>query len=199
MANLTSANVTWVYTINNTGTTNPFSFSGSATGTSGSTLTTPTANTSSVTRGDFAATVSPTSTNAASTNTELSFDVANNGCASVNSVTITAPAGWVYGNDAYSLVSLSAASDIETWTVSGTNPLTFTAPNPAGQMPLTFGGDFSLLYSATPPGATASAFTLRVTDANGAFTDIPLTVTVNAFKSGSANDAASKFWREEFR
>jgi hypothetical protein len=42
-------------------------------------------------------------------------------------------------------------------------------------------------------------FVVRVTDANGLFADIPLTVTVNAFKAGTLNDAARRTWREEFR
>ena len=199
MATATSATVNWIYSINNTGTTNPFSFSGSAAGTSGAPLTTPTAISALVTRGGFVATMSPTTTNAGSTNSELTFSVTNNGCANVNSVAITAPAGWTWGNDAYSLVDLSAVSAIETWTTSGVNPVTFTAPNVAGQMPQTFGGAFSLVYSATPASATTSTFALRVTDANGAFADLTLDVTVNAFKAGALNSATNKSGREEFR
>lgn len=202
IANLGSAAVTWVYTMTVAGATNPFTFSGSASGTSGSLLTTPIATTSALTRGNFPATVSPTSTNAGSTNTEVTFTITNNGCANVNSVAVTAPGGWTFGGDAYSLVNLSAANAIETWTASGTNPVTFAAPNAAGQMPQTFSGDFSLVFSATPSAATTSAFTLRVTDATGAFVDLPVTnttVTVNAFKSGTLNSAVNKSWREDFR
>lgn len=196
MATATTRTVTWVYTINNTGTTNPFSFTGSATGTSGSPLTTPTATSALLTRGTFTVNVGPALTNAGSANTELSFDVVNNGCANVNSVAVTAPAGWTFGNDAYSLVNISAVTAIETWTTGG---ITFTAPNLAGQMPQTYSGNFSLVYAATPPSATISPFTLRVTDANGAFTDVTVNVTVDNFKSGTLNDATNKIWREEFR
>ena len=199
IANLGSATVTWVYTMTVAGATNPFTFSGSATGTSGSLLTTPTSTTSALTRGNFPATVSPTSTNAASTNTEVTFTITNDGCASVNSVAVTAPAGWTFGGDAYSLVDVSAVSSIETWTSGGANPVTFTAPNIAGQMPLTFGGSFSLVYAATPPSAIVSAFSLRITDAGGAFTDVPLSITVNPYKTGTLNDAVGKVWREEFK
>ena len=197
--NLGSATVTWVYTMTVAGSTNPFTFSGSATGTSGSLLTTPTATTSALTRGIFPATVNPTLTNAGSTNTEVTFTITNNGCASVNSVAVTAPVGWTFGGDAYSLVDVSAVSSIETWTSGGANPVTFTAPNIAGQMPLTFGGSFSLVYAATPPSATVSAFNLRITDASGAFTDVPLSITVAPYKTGTVNDAASKIWREDFK
>jgi len=199
IANLGSAAVTWVYTMTVAGATNPFTFSGTASGTSGSLLITPTATTSAMTRGNFPATVNPTATNAASTNTELTFNITNIGCASVNSVAVTAPAGWTFGGDAYSLVDVSAVSSIETWTTSGANPVTFTAPNIAGQVPLTFGGSFSLVYSATPPSATVSTFNLLITDANGTSTVVPLNITVNAYKAGTLNDATGKFWREDFK
>ena len=199
MATMTTATVTWVYTVNSAGATNPFTFNGSATGTAGSTLTTPTATSATVKRGIFTATVNPVSTNAGSTNTELTFNVTNSGCANVDSVAVTASAGWTYGSDAYSLVNLSAVSAIETWTTSGANPVTFTAPNIAGQMPVTFSGSYSVVYSATPASATTSAFTIRVTDANGKFEDVPVSVTVNAFKSGTLNNAVNRNWREETR
>ena len=192
---------TWVYQVNSTGATNPFNFTGSATGTRNALpVTSPTStSTPSTTRGSFSVIVNPTATNAGSTNAEQTFTVTNSGCTAVNSVGITFPAGWTWANDAYSLVSLSAASSIETWSASGTNPVTFTAPNAAGQIPLTFSGDFSLVFSATPPAATTSIFTLRVTDATGAFLDVPVNITVNAFKTGNLNDAANKIWREDFR
>lgn len=195
MATATTATMTWVYTINSTGATNPFSFSGFATGTSGVLLTSPTAVYSPLTHGIFVVTVNPATSNAASTNTELSFNVTNNGCANVNSVAVTAPGGWTFGGDAYSLVTLAAGSSIETWSTGGG---TFTAPNVAGQMPLGFPGDFSLVYTATPPAATTSVFTLRVTDATGAFTDVAVSVPVNPF-SAPLNDAKNKLWREDFK
>lgn len=192
---------TWVYQVNSTGATNPFNFTGSASATrNGSTVTTPTStSTPSTTRGIFPVIVNPTPTNAGSTNAEQTFTVTNSGCAAVNSVGITFPAGWTWANDSYSLVSLSAASTIETWAASGANPVTFTAPGAAGQIPLTFSGDFSLVFSATPPAATTSAFTVRVTDATGAFVDVPVNVTVNAYKTGTLNNATNKIWHEDFR
>lgn len=195
-----STNISWTYLVNATGTTNPFTFSGSATGTGntgGSPVhTSPTATSASVTRGDFTTTIDPNVVNAGSTNIELAVTVVNIGCAAVNSVGITAPAGWAASGDAYSLVSLNATTAVETWTSAGG---VFTAPNLASQMPLTYYGSFAVVYSATPAAAGASIFTIRVTDANGIFVDIPVTVTVNAYLSGSLNDAATRVWREEFR
>lgn len=192
---------TWVYQLNSTGATNPFTFSGSATGTrNAATITTPTTiSTPSTTRGGFSVVVNPTATNAGSTNAEQIFTVTNSGCTTVNSVAITAPSGWTSSTDLYSLVNLSAASAIETWTTSGTNPVTFTAPNLASQLPLTFSGSFAIVFASTPSSSTTSVFTLRVTDANGAFQDIPASVTVNSFKTGALNDAINKAWREDFR
>lgn len=192
---------TWIYQLNLVGATNPFTFSGAATGTrNGSPLTTPTSTSSpATTRGAFALTVDPAVTNAGSNGVELVFSITNNGCANVNSVAITLPAGWTSAGDSYSLVNIGPANAIETWTLGGVNPLVFTAPNPASQMPLTFDGDFKIVFSATPAAANVSSFTVRVTDATGAFADLPVNVTVNAFKSGALNSATTKSWREDFR
>ncbi len=196
-------NVVWTYQINATGTTSPFGFNASATGTGNTagspTLTTPTATSAFVSRGSFTASINPTVVNAGSTNVELTVSVANAGCAAVASVGITPPAGWAGAGDTYSLVDQATGSATETWTATGGAAVTFTAPSVATQMPLSSGGAFSVVYASTPPAATASVFTIRVTDANGLFADIPLTVTVNAFKAGTLNDAASRIWREEFR
>src|SRR6185436_7013273 len=99
-----------------------------------------------------------------------------------------------------SLVSVSAVTDIETWTSAGANPVTFTAPNVAGQMPATFSGGFALVYSSTPAAATTSNFSVTVTDtspAPGPYSIVvPVSVVVNAFKFGTSNDANNKLWRE---
>ena len=199
-----STTFTWIYQLNATGATSPFTFSGSASGTrNGVAISTlnplPSISTPPTTRGTFLPTVSPTTTNAGSTNTELTFSVTNNGCFAVNSVAIGIPAGWIAAGDTYSLVNVSAGSSIETWTASGAGPVTFTAPNVAGQMPLTFSGSFSVVFSGTPAGVTISTFTLRVTDANGFFADVPVNVTLTAFKTGALNNATNKIWREDFR
>ena len=199
----TPTNVVYTYQVNATGTTSPFRFNVSATGTGNTAgspaLTTPVATSTLVSRGSFTATINPTVVNAGSTNVELTVTVVNTGCAAVQSVGVTAPAGWTAAGDTYSLVDQSTGVATEGWTAAGGAAVTFSAPSVATQMPLASGGDFSVVYAATPPAATASVFTVRVTDANGLFSDIPLTVTVNAFKAGSLNDAAGRTWREEFR
>ena len=201
-----SANFTWIYQVTAAGTANPFTFSGSASGTrNGASVPTPPVNLSTSTpptkRGGFVATASPSgisAINAGSGNVELQFSVTNNGCANISSVAIPIATGWTWANDAYSLVN-SATGAIETWTPSGANPVTFATPNPAGQIPLTFSGNFSLVFSATPIAATTSIFNLVVTDSNGIATIVPVSIVVDPFKTGVLNNATNKIWREDFR
>jgi len=149
---------------------------------------------------DFIVSVSPTSTNAASVNAELTFHVKNRGCGNnVAQVTITAPAGWTASSDVYSIVTDTLGNSLENnWTVSGT---TFSAPNPAAQMPTDKTGDFSVVFSATPSSAGTSVFTVSVTDGtNTANHNGPeTTVTVNAFRSGTLNQTQPSIWREIFQ
>ena len=77
------------------------------------------------------------------------------------------------------------------------NPLLCT--NAASQVPQLFSGDFSLVFSTTPTLTGVYSFTVRVTDALGAFTDIPVNVTVNPYLASGLNNAKNKIWREEFR
>ena len=198
-----TTNVVYTYQVNATGTTNPFRFTVSATGnlnTAGTpAVVTPVATSAWVSRGYFTATINPSVVNAGSTNVELTVTVTNSGCAPVASVGITPGAGWGAAADTYSLVDQSTGVPTEGWTAAGGASVTFTAPSIATQMPLASGGDFAVVYASTPAAATASVFTVRVTDANGLFSDLPVTVTVNAFKAGTLNDAAGRVWREEFR
>jgi len=149
---------------------------------------------------DFIVSVSPTSTNAASVNAELTFHVKNRGCGNnVAQVTITAPAGWTASSDVYSIVTDTLGNSLENnWTVSGT---TFSAPTPAAQMPTDKTGDFSVVFSATPSSAGSSVFTVSVTDGtNTANHNGPeTTVTVNAFGSGTLNQTQPSIWREIFQ
>ncbi len=150
---------------------------------------------------DFVVSVSPTSTNAASVNAELTFHVKNRGCGNnVTQVTITAPGGWTASSDVYSIVTDTLGNTLENnWTVSGT---TFSAPNPAAQMPTNNTlGDFSVVFSATPSSAGTSVFTVSVTDGtNTANHNGPeTTVTVNAFGSGTLNQTQPSIWREVFQ
>ena len=201
-----STTVTWVYQVNSTtgvGVTDPFTFSGSATGTGNTAgspiIITPLSTTAFISRGAFLFVVNPSASNTSSTNVELVWTLTNNGCAAVNSVAILVPAGWVWANDAYSLVNLSATSAIETWVVSGTNPVTFTSPDIPSQLPQTLSGNFHLVFSATPTAATTSIFSITVTDALGTSVVVPVNLTVNAFQTGGLNNATNRIWREDFR
>lgn len=198
-----TTDVLYTYQLVTGGTTNPFTFSASATGTlaggGAPLIVSPTSVSAGVTRGSFIAAINPDVVNAGSTNVELTVSISNSGCAPVASVGITPPAGWTGAGDTYSLVSLPTLAEAEGWSAAGAGAVTFSAPTTATQMPIGSGGDFAIVFAATPPAPGASVFTVRVTDANGLFQDIPLAVTVNAFKSGSLNDAATRVWREEFR
>ena len=196
-----TASVGWVYQANAAAAppaANPFTFTGSATSVSPP-LTTATAASPSIQRGDFAVAVTPSVTNASSANVELNWSVTNsNGCAAINSVAVAFPAGWAWANDAYSLVNLNATTAVETWVVSGANPVTFTAPSAASRLPLTFDGDFNLVFSATPTVTGASNFTVTVTDAGGDVVSVPVTVTVNPYADANGlNNVNSNSWREQ--
>jgi hypothetical protein len=193
-----TASVGWVYQLNTAAATNPFTFTGAATSASPA-LTTPLAASPSILRGEFGVVLTPATTNASSTNVELDWDVTNNGCAAANSVAVTSPAGWVSANDAYSLVNLNATTAVETWVPSGANPVTFTSPNVASQLPLAFDGDFFLVFSATPANAGTSIFNVDVTDANGAVVSVPVSVTVNPYADADGlNSVNNNAWREQF-
>jgi hypothetical protein len=190
--------VNWVYQLNAAVATNPFTFTGSATSAVPA-LTTLPATSPSIQRGEFDIALTPNITNASSTNVELDWDVTNNGCAAANSVAVNIPAGWVWANDAYSLVNLNATTATELWVPSGANPVTFTSPNVPNQMPLTFDGDFFLVFSATPAGAGTSIFNVNVTDANGAVVSVPVSVTVSPYADADGlNNVNNNAWREQF-
>ncbi len=205
----------WVYQVNGGNPGDLFTFTGQATGT-GQTVgnplyTTPQTTSTAVKRGGFSPTVSPISTNAGSTNEDLTWSITNQGCADVTQLSITIPAGWTLdGTDIYSLIDqnnppnpgVNPIDPIENvWTVAGMNPVVFTTP--AGkQLPLVnppIGGDFNLVFSATPPAAGTSTFTLRITDANGTFVDRTTNVTVNAYGTGGDNTTAPAVYWEEIR
>jgi hypothetical protein len=195
-----STNITWTYQVNAVGATNPFTFSGSATGKANIAgnppATTPIATSANITRGDFAGTISPTVVNASSTNVEVTVTVTNNGCAAVASIAMTPPAGWAATTDTYSIVDLASGSSVETWSAAGT---TFTTPDVPSQMQVTYGGNFAVVFSGTPAATGTSTFTVRVSDVNGLFTDVPLAVTVNPYLSGSLNAADTRAAREDFK
>lgn len=203
----------WVYTLGGVVAGQSFTFSGSATGTgSGSPRTTPAATSGIATRGGFDPSVDPAVTNARSANLELTWTITNRGCDHVREVSITIPAGWTLsGSDIYSLVEqfnppnpgVNPIAPVENvWTVSGANPVIFTAT--AGTvLPLVASprqGNFGLVFSGTPVSAVASVFTIRITDSGGQFIDRPTTVTVGPYNSGAGggNYTGTKTWREVY-
>jgi hypothetical protein len=197
--------ITWVYQVTAAATGQTFTFDGSATGTGSVTRTTPTSSSLQTKAGGYL--ISANQTNASSTNDEISWTFTNNGCAATNSVSIDidTASGWVWGagsEDTYSFVDTGAATSVEnTWTVSGSDPVTFTAPAAADRQAVGEDGDYRLAFSSTPTVAVSTNFTFNVTitDANGIAVTVPATITVDPFNTGGLNDANSLIWQEEFR
>lgn len=184
---------TWTYRI--TGILDDtYSFSGGATGSSAATVSP--SNQGSV--GDFTVSMFSNQTNASSTNQELTWTVTNKGCAAIQSVSVSYPAGWIYSNDSYSLIN---ATD-ESWTTTGSNPILFSAPASANQMPVNAGGDFMIVFSAMPTTTGANTFNVTITDANATpiVKTYAISVTVNPFNSspGGPNAADTEVWKESY-
>jgi hypothetical protein len=177
-----------------------FSFSGFATGAQtppGTSRTSLTSTSSAVRVGGFNVSINPSTTNATSTDEELTWTVDNQGCADVNQVAITVDPGWTPSGDSYSVVNNTLDVLVETWTVGGT---TFQAPNATDRLPVGNSGDFLLGFSNTPAAAETSMFRVRVTDTAGQFRDVDTPVTVNPFDAstpGQSNYTGTGLWREE--
>lgn len=190
----------WTYQVTGGTDGQTVAFSGSASGTASApgsgTRTTPTTTSSLVRRGGFTPTVNPSSTNANSTNADVTLGIINNGCgADVQTVSIAIPAGWTYTGDGY--------STDETWNPpTGSGPVVFNAPAPANQIAPGGSGSFSLILN-TPAGTGSYNFTLVITDDLGVAVTQSTTmpITVNPFNSGSPNPNSTipGTWREEFR
>lgn len=190
----------WTYQVTGGTDGQTVAFSGSASGTASApgsgTRTTPTTTSTLVRRGGFSPTVNPSTTNANSTNADVSLGITNNGCgADVQTVSIAIPAGWSYTGDGY--------STDETWNPpTGSGPVVFNAPAAVNQIAPGGSGSFSLILN-TPTGTGSYNFTLVITDDLGVAvtqsTTIP--ITVNPFNSGSPNPNSTipGTWREEFR
>jgi hypothetical protein len=166
-------------------------------------ITTSTANSTAQDIDGYLISVDPPSTNANSTNQELTWTITNYGCADVKQVRISIPPEWTGSvTDNYSLVEqfnppnpgTNPINPIENlWTVSGTGPVTFDSPaSPNYVLPVVVGsakeGNFSLLFSSTPASPTpASTFTVRITDTTNAFVDLQTAVAVDPFNTGTPN------------
>ena len=217
-------NFVWVYQITGSPSGSTFYFTGSANGTeqtggSGTPVGTQTVNSNTVKFGGFTPQVNPTSINANSTDQEMTWSITNNGCADAKQVQITAPAGWgLPDTDSYSMIEqynppnpgtnpIDPIEDI--WTVSGTNPVVFTAtilpPSASTNVLPLVGispkdGTFNLVFPTTPSSTGTSTFQITITDTNNASVTRTTDVTVNAFNSGSPgpNSNNTGATREDF-
>ena len=196
IVNNTSQPFTWTATV--AGNVNDtYAVSGFAT--ANGPITTSTATSTPQDIDGYLITVDPPSGNANSTNQELTWKVTNYGCADVKQVRISIPPEWSAASitDNYSLVDQvnppnPSTTTIENlWTFGGTNPtITFDAPtSPNYVLPQTQSGNFSLLFSSTPPSSTpaTSIFTVRVTDTGSLSLDLQVPVSVADFNTGASN------------
>ncbi len=178
-----------------------FTFSGSATGTQqppGVVRTTPPTISPTSSVGGYVPVITPfpVQPNASSANVELMWTITNQGCANVNSVSISIPVEWTLSaGDNYSLVNDSLEN---TWNVAGTNPVVFTAPSLAEQLLTVQPGEFCLVFSSTPTAPMTSTFNIDVTDANGITATLPTTITVNPYDAGpgGGNYTGTGEWQE---
>jgi hypothetical protein len=193
--------VTWGYQVTSAANGQSFTFDGSAAGTGGGLPRTTSASSPSSKAGGYS--MAAVQSNASSANTEISWAFQNNGCAATNSVSIDIPSGWTWGGgteDRYSLVETGAATSVEnSWIVSGSDPVAFTAPTVADRQAIGEDGDYRLAFSLTPTSTGASVFNVTITDANGYAFVLSSTATVNAFNFNGLNDAANLIWQEQFR
>lgn len=165
----------------------------------GTPLTTPSA-TDTEDVDDFTVALSPTSTNATSTNQEFTWTVTNYGCGNlINQVAIAIPpGGWNPSGDLYSIVNDNTGNLYnENWTVSGT---TFSAPTSSDRIPYTQSGAFSVVFTSVPSVTGTYNFSVTVTDdrsGGGNSTTHVIPVTVNPFP-GTSNQTTTDTWREQY-
>ncbi|HZF18711.1 MAG TPA: hypothetical protein VE008_03295 [Burkholderiales bacterium] len=171
-----------------------FFVTGSATANPGS-ITSPVVTAPAQDVDGFVVTVSPTTTNTTSTSQQLTFSVTNRACDNLNQVAISVPGGFTYGNDGYSLVTDATAQN-ENWGQAAT---TFTAGAAVDRMPIDKGGDFSLVFSATPSAAATYTFGLNLIDENGVARAVNVDVPVATFGSGTLNSSSPATWHEVFQ
>lgn len=197
-----TATVRWTYQVNGGNVGDQFWFTGSASGTEQTagnpTRSTLPSNSLNATRAGFTTTISPSTTNASSTNQELSWSFTNQGCNKVNEVRLSIPNGWSWGGDAYSLVQ-NGVVFLESWTFAQSgNAVIFTAPA-GGEMIIGGSGDFRLVFTETPAAPETSTFDRTIFDIDGDSALLNMSYTVNAFNTGGLNQAGTTTYREDFR
>ncbi len=183
------ATYAWTYRIN--GALNQtYSFTGTAVGTSTAIV----AGWTGGLVGGYVVTVTPTSTNASSTNAGLTWSFVNTGCETTKSVAISIPTGWTFSGDGYAEVTNIVPELVETW---GTGPL-FSAPTTTDRMLVGQGGSFNLIFSETPTTAGTYTFDVHITDVDLIERIKPTTVTVIPFNSGAGggNFTRTGVWQE---
>lgn len=142
--------------------------------------------------------ISPSATNAGSTNQDIKWSIVNYGCGNIDQVMISPSPGWTLSSDGYAVVTNTSGTEVDSWTLAGT---TFTSPDPTDRMPIGMSGEFSLLFSGTPSSAGNYTFNITITDDQSTplVKTVQTMITVNPFKTGGLNATDTGVWQEEVK
>lgn len=157
--------------------------------------------------GDYIVSISPTSTNAQSTNQELVTSITSSACNSATQVSITTPVvagGWSAPGDLYSTVTKTAGGDVDTWTnaaIAGGAQFSADAGN---NLAVGEDGMFYMTYPTTPTTAATYTFTVSITDdaPTPVTINYTLAVTVNSYLTGTGtgpNATGTATWQEDVK
>jgi hypothetical protein len=141
--------------------------------------------------------VSAGTTNADSSDAEITWTIENWACSNINQVSISIPGGWTFEDDGYALVTNLALVDDDFWTRPA-GSTTFTAQAAADRVPSGGNtGSYFLLFSQTPLVPGDYIFNVTITDDLGVVRVKPSTVTVNPFNTSGLNDTNTGIWHED--
>ena len=143
--------------------------------------------------------INPDTTTADCTTVDLTWTIANSGCANIDQVEIKFPAEWTLSDDAYAIVNNTEGTEVDSWKIDKT---TFKAPTETDRIPnKNSTGSFSLLFSKTPASTGTYTFSVAITDDTPLFPItriLKTTVTVTPYNSapGGPNETKAGIWQE---
>ena len=138
-------------------------------------------------------------TNADSSDAEITFNITNWACSNISQVSIAIPGGWTFDDDGYALVTNMTFTDDDSWT-RPVGSTTFTAQAAADRIPSGGNvGSYALLFSQTPVTAGTYTFNVTITDDLGVVRVKPAAVIVNSYNTGGLNATDTSVWQENVR
>jgi hypothetical protein len=138
-------------------------------------------------------------TNADSSDAEITWNITNWACSDIDQVSIAIPGNWTFDDDGYALVKNMAGVDDDLWNRPA-GSTTFTAQAAADRIPSggSIGG-FALLFAQTPVAPGNYNFNVTITDALGVVRVMPSAVTVNNYNTGGLNATDTLMWHEDIQ